>query len=350
MPYNLWDYEEEARSALPRAVLDYYAGGSADEVTLRRNRAVFDNIALQPRVLRDVSRVALETSLLSTPVSCPLIVAPTAYAALAHPEAECAIVQGAGSLNALAVLSINASRPLEEIAAAAPARALLWQQLYLYEREVTRALLKRIEAAGYHALVVTADRPRLGKRERDLRNHFHVSPDQAANFAGSGVAPREDTCQATWEDIAWLRTQTTLPIVLKGILSPEDARMALDLDVSALIVSNHGGRQLDGCVSSIEALPEIVEAVAGRCEVYVDGGIRRGTDVLKALALGARAVLIGRPILWGLAVDGAAGVQRVLTTLREELELAMALCGCPTLDRIAPEILYFPSIERLLSF
>lgn len=339
---NLFDYEEAARQILSREVFDYYAGGSGDEFTLSQNRAVFTRLALRPRVLTDVRTIALQTSLLGSSVATPIAIAPTAYACLAHTEGERAVVRAAEATGTLAVMSINSSQTLEDIRKAG--KGPLWQQLYLYpDRGFTRELIERITAAHYSALVITTDRPRLGKRERDLWNGFHLHPDQAANFAVSTVVPRKDACYATWKDIEWVRSQTSLPIVLKGILTAEDALLALDHGIAGIAVSNHGGRQLDGAVTSMEALPEIVRAVDGRCEVYLDGGVRRGTDVLKALALGARAVLVGRPVLWGLAVKGSQGVQHVLEILHDELELAMTLCGCADLASISAALLSFPS-------
>jgi len=242
----------------------------------------------------------------------------------------------------LMTASTFATRSVEEIANAASGP--LWFQLYTYRTpELSEMVIRRAEAAGYRAIVLTADLPRLGNRERDIRNNFVLPPHlQLANFAGIDL---DDYIAVpynlTWDSLDWLRTITSLPILVKGILTAEDAQIALDRGVSGIIVSNHGGRQLDTTLTGIEALPEIVEAVAGRCEVYVDGGIRRGTDVLKALALGARAVLVGRPILWGLAVNGAEGVRNVLELLRAELELAMALAGRPTLESIDRSLVKF---------
>lgn len=337
---TLQDYEDAARKMLLRDTWDYYAGGSEEEDSLRANRQVFAQWSLRPRTLVDVSHIETQTTILGMPCSMPVAIAPTAYAGLAHADAEGAVVQAAGGAGVLAIISINASRSLEDIAGCVIMPT--WQQMYLYpDRPFTQELVNRIEAnEAYCALVLTVDRPALGKRERDLRNGFRLSPGQAANFAASGVVPRENGCPATWNDVDWLRSITSLPLVLKGILTAEDARLALEHGVSAIIVSNHGGRQLDSAVTGMEALPEIVEAVAGRCEVYVDGGIRRGTDVFKALALGARSVLVGRPVLWGLAVNGTQGVRHVLEILRAELELTMKLAGCPTLASITPSLLF----------
>jgi 4-hydroxymandelate oxidase len=269
---------------------------------------------------------------------------------MAHPEGECATVRGAGAAGALCVVSMLASRPLEEVAAGATGP--LWMQLYwLRDRDKLAELAKRAEQAGYRALVLTVDAPRLAQRRRDLRNAFVLDPDIApVNLTAADSAlqhHREDGHSAlaqhaavafdpsiTWADLAWLRQITALPLVVKGLLTAEDARLALDHGVDAVVVSNHGGRQLDGAVPAIVALPEIVAAVAGRCPVLVDGSVRSGRDVFVALALGASAVLVGRPVLWGLAVAGADGVVDILTRLTDELAQVMALAGRPRLADI----------------
>lgn len=320
------------------AFWDFYQGGSDDEVTLRANRTAFERIQLRPRVLVDVNASALDmrTTVLGTPLSMPILIAPTALHCLAHPEGECATVQGAGMANTLMVASTTSTRSLEEIAQAASGP--LWFQLYVYySLEVAEKLVHRAEAAGYRAIVLTVDLPYLGNREKDRRNNVTIppSPFREANLVDIDEdIDGQGWVVLTWEAVSWLRSITSLPILLKGILTAEDALLAIEHGVAGIIVSNHGGRQLDTAIASIEALPEIVEAVAGRCEVYIDGGIRRGTDILKALALGARAVLVGRPVLWGLAASGAEGVYHVLEILRKELELAMALSGRPTLGSI----------------
>lgn len=338
-PINIFDYEPLAQARIEPAAWDFYQGGSDDELTLRENRTAFERIRLRPRMLVDVTRCNLSTSVLGTSISMPIMVAPMAYHCLAHPEGECASVEGTGKIGTLMIASTFSNCTLEEIAkAASEVNGPLWFQLYIYnDLEVSANLVRRAEAAGYRAIVLTVDAPLLGKRERDIRSQFTLPPHLSA-----GNFPPEDTPKeyiplplpVTWETVDWLRSQTSLPILLKGILTAEDAELAVQHGVAGIVVSNHGGRQLDSAVSSIEALPEVVEAVAGRCEIYVDGGIRRGTDVLKALALGARAVLVGRPILWGLAVNGAEGVYHVLQLLRDELELSMALAGRPSVESI----------------
>jgi 4-hydroxymandelate oxidase len=350
LPLNVSEYEGLAESRLDHKAWDYMRGGSDDEVTLRANREAFARIQLRPRVLVDVSHCDLSTTVLGTPVGMPILIAPMGYQCLATPEGECATARAAGAAKSLMVASTMATRTLEETAAVATGP--LWFQLYVYkDRSISEQLVRRAEAAGYRALVLTVDLPRIGRRERDIRNGFGLPPHlRAANFVADGSHEMPETEPGTsglaahtaahfdesltWEAVAWLKGVTRLPVLLKGILTAEDAALAVQHGADGLIVSNHGGRQLDSVLASIEALPAVSEAVAGRVEVYVDGGIRRGTDVLKALALGARAVLLGRPVLWGLAVAGEEGAQDVLELLRVELELALALAGRPTLATI----------------
>lgn len=333
-PINVFDYETLARTKMDPAHWDFITGGSDDEVTLRSNRAAFERIRLRPRVLVDVSVIDTQIDVLGTPVSMPVLVAPTAIHRLAHPEGECATAQAAGRSNTVMIAGTTATCSLEEIAQAASGP--LWFQLYVYPTlQYAEKLVHRAEVAGYKAIVLTVDLPVLGNRERDKRNNFEIPPPPfiEANFVGVEKDGQE-WVTLTWKSLDWLRSITSLPILLKGILTAEDALLALEHGMNGIIVSNHGGRQLDTALASIEALPDIVQAVGDRCEVYVDGGIRRGTDILKALALGARAVLIGRPVLWGLAVNGADGAYHVLEILRQELQLAMALSGRPTLSSI----------------
>jgi 4-hydroxymandelate oxidase len=338
-PINLFDYEALARQHMTPVIWDYFQGGSGDEITLRNNRSAFERIRLRPRVLIDVSDVQMQTSVLGIPIQMPVIVAPMAAHMLVHPEGELATARGTGQAGTILTVSTFSTYNIEEIAAAATGP--LWLQLYLTRTiEATGSLVQRAETGGYRAIVLTVDTPRTSRRERDVRNNFVIT--KAARSANFVEAPGNDpiTVQqsrhitGTWETLDWLRSLTKLPIVLKGILTAEDALLAMEHDIQGIIVSNHGGRQLDGAIESIEALPEVVEAVAGRCEVYVDGGIRRGTDILKALALGAHAVLLGRPVIWGLAVNGDEGVRSVLELLRAELEMAMMLAGKPTLAEV----------------
>jgi 4-hydroxymandelate oxidase len=324
-PLNLADYGALARELLDRATWDYYAGGSGDEVTLRANSAAFERLRLRPRVTVDEGPVSTAATALGAPIELPVLVAPTAYHGLVHPEAECATAIGAGDAGTIMVVSINSNRTLEDVAAAASRP--LWLQLYLTgDRAADEEIVRRAEDAGFTALVLTVDRPVYGARERDVRNDFRL-PDhlRAANFGGTRDLRAKSW--TSWAALDWLLEATKLPVAVKGILTGEDALIAVDRGVAAVIVSNHGGRQLDGALAGIEALPGVVSAVEGRGEVLCDGGVRRGADVLKALALGARAVLVGRPIVWGLAVDGAAGVTAVLGMLRSELERDLMLCG-----------------------
>jgi isopentenyl diphosphate isomerase/L-lactate dehydrogenase-like FMN-dependent dehydrogenase len=334
---NVHDYEIAAREIIPRGEWDYYAGGSDDEVTLRANESAFDALRLRARVLVDVTGTTPKTSTLETPISMPILTAPTAYQAMAHPDGELATARAAAAAGTIMIASINSNYTLEEIAAAADGPK--WLQFYIYGGDLEKSvpLLQRAEAAGYGAIVLTVDRPVFGNRERDLRNDFSLPPGiRAANFDNADRKALSMPCEITWATVEQLQQATALPVILKGILTAEDAVRAVEHGVAGIMVSNHGGRQLDGVCAGIEALPEVVEAVADRCEVFCDGGIRRGTDVVKALALGARAVLVGRPILWGLAVDGTAGVGAVLECLRAELIRAMKLLGRPTIDDIDP--------------
>jgi 4-hydroxymandelate oxidase len=349
-PLNLSDYEEFARERLPRMVYDYYAGGAGDEVSLRENELAWARVRLRPRVLVDVSACDLRTTVLGQPVSMPLLTAPCGANVLAHPEGELAVARAAAAAGVIQVLSTLSGHSLEDVAAAADGPR--WFQLYCYrDRGITRELVARAEAAGFLAVCVTVDVPVLGHRERDARNRFRLPPH--LRFANIRQQIEEDAdgsallqyvsdqfdASLTWESLDWLRGITRLPIVVKGILAAEDARLAVGHGVAGICVSNHGGRQLDGVLATCDALPEVVDVVGGEAEIYVDGGIRRGVDVLKALALGARAVLIGRPYLWALAVDGEAGVRRVLHLFHSELERSLALAGCPGISDIRPALI-----------
>ncbi|MGH7460803.1 MAG: alpha-hydroxy acid oxidase, partial [Longimicrobiales bacterium] len=350
---NLDEYEAAARAVLPLEVYDYYAGGAEDERTLRSNRAAFARYSLLPRALVDVSRIDTEIDLFGTRVSSPILIAPTAFQRLAHADGEVATARAAAAHGTVFVASTVATVPIEDIVRAAGAST--WFQLYVFrDREITRALVQRAEAAGCRALCLTVTVPVQGKRERDVRNRFTLPAGvEMANFvgleqarmpsaAGSALEAfigREFDPTLSWDAVAWLASITSLPIVLKGVCHPDDARLAVQHGAAGLIVSNHGGRQLDSAIATLDALPAVVNAVGGRIPVLVDGGIRRGTDVLKALALGASATLIGRPCLWGLAVAGQAGVTRVLTLLHDELHRALALCGQPRVRDLNRDLL-----------
>ncbi len=350
---NVFDFEPVAQDRLSELAYAYYASGANDEITLRENRAALDRRALHYRVLVDVSRREAATTVLGHPVSMPIMVAPTAFHGLAHPDAELATARAASTAGTIMVLSTMSNTPVEEVTRAASGP--VWFQLYAYrDRAITRDLVQRVEAAGCRALMLTVDAPVLGRRERDLRNRFSLPPELAvANLtaagldclplesAGSGLATYFATLldpSLSWEIVSWLRSITSLPLLVKGIIRPDDAVLAAEHGVQGIVVSNHGGRQLDTAPATIDVLGPIADAVAGRAQILMDGGIRRGTDVVKALALGARAVMIGRPILWGLAADGERGVARVLELLRDELDTALALCGCPTIAAITRDL------------
>lgn len=348
-PVNLEEFERDARERLSREAYDYYAGGANDEITLRRNREAWSEIALHYPVLRDVSARDTSTIVLGERISFPVMVAPTAFHRMACPEGECAAVRAAGRAGTLMVVSTLSTTTIEDIAGAATGP--LWFQLYVYkDRGATTALIRRAEAAGCRALVLTVDAQVWGRREADVRNNFRL-PDglTVANLAdyakeifpagipGSGLAAYVSQMldpSLSWKDLAWLRGKTKLPILLKGIVRADDAKLAVEHGADGIIVSNHGGRQLDTAPATIEALPRVVDAVGEKIPVLIDGGVRRGTDVVKALALGAQAAFIGRPVLWGLASDGEEGAFRVLELLKTEFDLAMALCGACTVGEI----------------
>ncbi|MBU1352853.1 MAG: alpha-hydroxy-acid oxidizing protein [Gammaproteobacteria bacterium] len=354
---TLADHEALARQHLDDNAWAYFSGGAGDEITLRANRSAWDALPLWPRVLQPLSGGHTRVDLLGRTLAHPILLAPVAFQRLAHPDGELAMAYAAAALGAGIVLSTQASVSLEAVAEAVkpdPGRGPLWFQLYLqHDRGFTQTLAQRAESAGYEALVLTVDAPTSGVRDRERRAGFrlppgigpvnlvglptppspHLQPGQSALFDGLlRHAP-------TWDDIAWLQSITRLPVLLKGVLHPADARHAVSLGVAGLIISNHGGRTLDTSPSTASVLPRVADAVAGAVPVLVDGGIRRGTDVLKAMALGASAVLVGRPVVWGLANAGAAGVAHVLRLLRDELEIAMALTGCATLADASPALL-----------
>lgn len=350
MRLTVRDFERAARRVLTRQAYDYYRSGADGERTLRENARAFERWILRPHVLADVAERDLSIELFGDRFASPVGVAPTAYHKLATPDGEAATARACAATGTLFVVSTLATTTLEDVAAAAPGPR--WFQLYVHkDRGFTRSLVERAHAAGYRALALTADTPLLGRRLRDVRNGFALPegltmanlPAQAssdgrpASALQSYVASRHDA-SLTWKDLAWLRSIAPMPLVLKGVLRGDDAARAVSEGVDAVWVSNHGARQLDGVAATIDALPEVVTAVEGRVPVLLDGGVRWGTDVLKALALGARAVMIGRPLLWGLAAGGEQGAAQVLGLLREELSTAMALAGTRTIADIGPDL------------
>ncbi|MCB9702473.1 MAG: alpha-hydroxy-acid oxidizing protein [Myxococcales bacterium] len=358
MAVNVWDLEAQAKARIDRAAWDYYASGADDQVTLRANRAAFERLALHYRVLVDVAQRRLDTEVLGQRVAMPLLVAPTAFQRMAHPDGELATARAAGAAGTVMILSTLSTTPVEAVTAAASGP--VWFQLYVYrDRGATEALVRRVEAAGCRALVLTVDAPLLGKREADVRNGFRVPPGltieniqaegagaMPAAAGGSGLAAYfADLLDPalTWETVEWLRSITALPVLIKGVVRADDAARAAERGVAGIVVSNHGGRQLDTSPATIDVLGPIADAVDGRAELLLDGGVRRGTDVIKALALGAKAALIGRPVLWGLGAGGEAGVAEVLGLLRREIDLAMALCGCPEVAAVTRDLVAPPS-------
>jgi len=333
---NVDDFEEAARARLEPGAFGYFAGGAGDEHTLHGNSTAFERWQLRPRVLVDVATVSTAARVLGTEVAFPLLVAPTAFQRLADPEGELATARAAAAAGTVMTLSTLSSVSPAELAAAAPG-APQWFQLYWStDRGFTKELVESAAEAGHSALVLTVDFPVAGRRERDLRASFALPDDLPLPNLPVRIE-REDfhanlgrivDSTITWRDLEWLQSCSPLPLVLKGILTVEDALLAAEHGAAAVIVSNHGGRQLDGVSPALDALPEVVEAVGERVEVLVDGGIRRGTDVLKALALGARAAMSGRAVLWGLAAGGEEGARQVLELLRAEIEAGLKLLGC----------------------
>lgn len=355
----LADYARLARARLDARVWAYFEGGAADELTLAENQRAWQSIALQPRVLDAAGAGQTRCTVLGRTCAHPLMLAPVAYQRLAHPHGELGTAYAAAAQGAGMVLSAQASTLLEDVAAAIvtePGRGPLWFQLYVQpEGDETRALIARAEAAGYEALVITVDAPVHGARDRERRAGFVLPPDvSAVNLSGPPTAPADGVglCGGLvaraprWPDLAALVAQTRLPVLLKGILHPDDARRALDIGAAGIIVSNHGGRTLDTAPATAPVLPRLRAAVGASACVLVDGGIRRGTDVLKALALGADAVMIGRPYVHALAAAGAMGVAHVIRLLRDELEMAMALTGCLDLAAVGPQVLFDPALGR----
>lgn len=354
---NLDDFEKAALPRLPAGARDYFAGGAEDERTLAANRRAWAQWLVHYRVLRDVADRSPRVSLLGQTLDWPVLIAPTAYHRMAHEDGELATARAAAATGTTMVLSTLSNSPMEEVGKAASAG--LWFQLYVYrDRGVTLELLRRAEAAGCRAVALTADAPIAGRRERDMRNAFsypaHLpmsnlaaagsaySQPRAADGGFMGYLNRMFDPTLSWRDLEWLAAQTRLPVLLKGVVRPDDACEAMRRGARGVIVSNHGGRQLDGSPATAEVLPAVATAVREQghdsAAILVDGGIRRGVDVLRALALGAHAVLIGRPVLWGLTVGGESGVRRTLELLRHEFSVAMALAGCASVADITADL------------
>jgi 4-hydroxymandelate oxidase len=363
---SLRELEAEARLHLDARVYDFYAGGADDEMTVRANEAAFAAMGLVPRVLRPIARHAVDVTLMGAHASMPIVIAPTAFHRLAHPDGERATARAAARAGTIMIVSMASTVAIEEIAAAAREAAAgrdavggsgphLWFQLYIQpDLGFTEAIIRRAEAAGCTALVVSVDSAAFGRRERDLRNGFLDLPpgmccENMRLLPGDGEAgparPFVFSPELSWQHIDWLRNVTALKLALKGVAHPDDARLAAEHGIDALVVSNHGGRQLDTMPAAIELLPAVVDAVDGRMPLLLDGGVRRGTDIVKAVALGASAVAIGRPVLWGLAVAGETGVAHALEMLRSELHRALSLCGCGSLQDVTRDLVRVRRID-----
>jgi isopentenyl diphosphate isomerase/L-lactate dehydrogenase-like FMN-dependent dehydrogenase len=378
---NMEDVRQGARRVLPRTVFDAIDGGATDEITLRENRTGLDRTWLRPRALADISHRDISTTVLGHRISMPLMLDPCALARICHPEGEVAIARAAGKAGTIYAVPVASGRSLGEIVEAATAP--LWYQLYMQsDREAVSALLERVEGAGIDALCLTIDSAVLHKRERDIHNHLTLPlrlsrrtllaaasrPRWSVGYLLGGLGRGRpiqlaggsraleaisrtvrEQAPVTVDDVRWLRERWTGKLILKGVMRADECRMMVDLGVDGIVVSNHGGRVLDGVPATIDVLPEVVAAVDGRAEVFLDGGVRRGTDVVKALALGARACLIGRPYLFGLAAGGEAGVTRVLEILRAEIEQTMALVGCATVADIDRSLVSWSASRDVLS-
>lgn len=351
--HDIKGFEHHAQNKLPKNIATFFSGGAGDEITLEENVSAFDRLKLLPRVLKNVEQRSLSTIVLDQNINFPLLIAPMAFQRLAHPEGEVAVARAAQEHNIMMVLSTLSTTSFKEIRA--NAKTPLWLQLYIYrDRKITENLIQLAESSGYTGIVLTVDAPLYGKRVKELCNPltlpsgFEVKNLQDVGLDLKGIPTTKLTSYLAslldpsicWNDLAWLRSITSLPIILKGVMNPKDIQIIIEHNIDAIIISNHGGRQLDTSLSSIDTLRLIRNSVEGKLEIILDGGIRKGSDILKALALGAKAVMVGRPILWGLAVGGEEGVKKVLTILKSELDLAMALCGYTSISQINEEILF----------
>ncbi|KAE9603108.1 hypothetical protein Lal_00018613 [Lupinus albus] len=345
---NVNEYEAIAKEKLPKMIYDYYSSGAEDQWSLKENCNAFTRILFRPRILIDVSNIDLTTTVLGFKLSMPIMIAPTAMLKMAHPEGEYAVARAASDAGTIMTLSSWATSSVEEVASTGP--GIRFFQLYVYkDRNVVTQLVRRAERAGFKAIALTVDTPLLGRREADIKNRFTLPGHLTLkNFEGLDLGKLDKTSDSglasyvagqvdrslSWKDVKWLQTITSLPILVKGVLTAEDARIAAEVGAAGIIVSNHGARQLDYVPSTIMALEEVVKGAQGRLPVFLDGGVRRGTDVFKALALGASGIFIGRPVVFSLAADGEAGVRKALQMLRDEFELTMALSGCRSLKEI----------------
>ncbi|KAI5665368.1 hypothetical protein M9H77_15221 [Catharanthus roseus] len=344
-PVNVNEFEELAKEALPKMNYDYLSGGAEDEYTLKENVEAFKRISIQPRILVDVSKINMSTTILGYKTSSPIMIAPTGLHKLAHPAGEIATARAAAASDTIMALSFASSCTLEEVASSC--NAVRFFQLYVYKRrDVSELIVQRAERNGFKAIMVIVGTPRLGRREADIKNKMiipelanlkglishEVDSDKGSKLEAYAAATLDPSL--SWKDIAWLKSITNLPVVVKGVLTSEDALKAMEVGVAGIVVSNHGARQLDYSPATITVLEEVVDAVQGKIPVLLDGGVRRGTDVFKALALGAQAVMIGRPVMYGLAARGENGVKTVINMLKDEFELTMALAGCCTVKDI----------------
>nr|AEZ52381.1 glycolate oxidase [Wolffia australiana] len=345
---NVNEFEAIAKQKLPKMVFDYYASGAEDQWTLGENRNAFSRILFRPRILIDVTKIDVSATILGYKISMPIMLAPTAMQKMAHPEGEYATARAASSANTIMTLSSWATSSVEKVASTGP--GIRFFQLYVYkDRNVVAQLVRRAERAGFKAIALTVDTPRLGRRESDIKNRFTLPAHLTLkNFEGLDLGKMDETNDSglasyvagqidrslSWKDVKWLQTITTMPILVKGVVTAEDTRLAIQAGAAGIIVSNHGARQLDYTPATASCLEEVVKAAQGRVPVFLDGGVRRGTDVFKALALGAAGVFVGRPVVFSLAADGEAGVKKMLQMLRDEFELTMALSGCTFLNEI----------------
>ena len=352
-PFNVNQFEKAASSSLPKNIFDFFAGGAGEELSLRENITAFDRLKLMPRILKGINTPSLSTKILGQDVSLPLLIAPMAFQRLVHKQGETAVARASsqhGILMTVSTLSTSHLKDIKQVSSIPP-----WLQLYIYkDREITKNLIKAACGLGYKAIVLTVDTPLYAKKLRNPQNPIYLPPSaQVVNLieAGLKLDNINPSClpqylssllapNICWKDIEWLRSITSLPILLKGILHPDDVQIAINNNIEGIILSNHGGRQLDTAITALAALQDLKEDIKEKTEIIIDGGVRKGVDILKALALGAKGVMIGRPIIWGLAVNGEEGVSRVIHILKEEFNMAMALSGFSSIDQINKDIIF----------